>query len=258
METVEDALHELKIEPDLDPPKLLDKLIAEEAADVDKFEKEAQLMYHHKWNVHDNITAMELYRDHTYCHTANIPAMTRFKGHLLNKELNDNWFRYDHGQTLKYNRNRFPTDQISLTYIPGNRNTKYNCNMTLHIDSKDFFLATGRYDGYQTIEFPNDAEIKAYGDHDVKGVIAVCAAACSFECGASPLLSPDAIHTDKTEIQVNGEDVADVIEFENCFLLVRSDGSLHWPKKNGSNKYTIGVKVNIRGKFFRFSSFILW
>lgn len=256
METIQDALRELKLEAE-DPQVLLERLSKEEMDDFREFEEEADLMYHHKWNVHDNVTAMELYRDHTYCHTANVPAQTRYRGYVYNQTVDDNWFRYYHGNTLKYNRNRFPTEELSLTYIPPNRETKYNCNHTLQIDSKDFFLATGRYDGFQTVEIPNHAEVRAYGDHDVKGIIAVCAAACSFECGASPLLSPDAIHTDKAQFQVNGEDVDSVISFENCFLLVRANGSLHWPK-NANKKYTIGVKVNLPGKFFRFSSFILW
>ena len=257
METIEDALHELKLQAE-DPAVLLQQLTKEEMGDFQEFEQEATLLYEHKWNVHDAVTALELYRDHTYCHTANIPAQTRYLGYVYNQTVNDDWFHYFHGNTLKFNRNRFPTEELSLTYIPPNRETKYNCNHTLNIDSKDCFLATGRYDGFQTIVIPNEAEIRAYGDHDPKGIIAVCAAACSFECGASPLLSPDSIHTGKAHFQVNGEDVDSVIGFENCFLLVRKDGSLHWPKKDGSKKYTIGVKVNFRGKFFRFSSFILW
>lgn len=256
MEVVDDALQELKSEAE-DPEAEFERLSKEEMDDYREFEEEADLMYGHKWNVHDNLTAMELYRDHTYCHTANIPAQTRFLGHLYNENKDDDWFNYYHGQTLKFLRQRFPSPELSLTYIPPKRDTKYNCNHTLNIDSKDFFLATGRYDGYQTLTWPNDAEVRAYGEHIPKGIIAVCAGACSFECGASPLLSPDAIHSGKATFRVNGEDVDSVIKFENCFLLARKDGSLHWPN-NGSNRYEIGVKVHIPGKFFRFSSFILW
>mmetsp|Transcript_17977 Transcript_17977/g.33994 ORF Transcript_17977/g.33994 Transcript_17977/m.33994 type:complete len:620 (-) Transcript_17977:170-2029(-) len=256
MEVVDDALQELKKEAE-DPEAEYERLTKDEMEDYREFEEEADILYEHKWNVHDSVTAMELYRDHTYCHTANIPAQTRYLGHVYNENVSDDWFQYYHGQTLKFLRQRFPGPELSLTYIPKQRDTKYNCNHTLHIDSKDFFLATGRYDGYQTLVWPNDAEVKAYGEHVPKGIIAACASSCSFECGASPLLNADAIHSGKATFRVNGEDVDSVIPFENCFLFVRKDGSLHWPN-NGSNQYELGVKVHIRGKYFRFSSFILW
>eukprot|EP00977_Amphora_coffeiformis_P003380 scaffold629_cov168-Amphora_coffeaeformis.AAC.4 len=241
MEVVDDALQELKKEAE-DPEAEYERLTKDEMEDYREFEEEADILYEHKWNVHDSVTAMELYRDHTYCHTANIPAQTRYLGHVYNENVSDDWFQYYHGQTLKFLRQRFPGPELSLTYIPKQRDTKYNCNHTLHIDSKDFFLATGRYDGYQTLVWPNDAEVKAYGEHVPKGIIAACASSCSFECGASPLLNADAIHSGKATFRVNGEDVDSVIPFENCFLFVRKDGSLHWPN-NGSNQYELGVQV---------------
>jgi hypothetical protein len=107
------------------------------------------------------------------------------------------------------------------------------------------------------VTVPNDSELNAYGEHASNGIIALCAAACSFECGGSPLLSPDAIRKDHASIRVNGEDVADVRGFDNCFLLKRANGDLHWPS-NPSNRYQIEVSVEAKKKYFRFGSFIVW
>lgn len=151
---------------------------------------------------------------------------------------------------------------------------------------QDFFIASGAYEGFQSVSHPcvywqdlvetpgisgisflfllslqitvpNDSELHAYGEHASNGIIAVCAAACSFECRGSPLLSPDVIRRDLASIRVNGEDVADVHGFDNCFLLKRANGELHWPS-NPSNKYDIEVAVVARKKYFRFGSFIVW
>lgn len=255
MEVLEDALHELKAEVGQDPAVLYKSLSEEETADFDLFEKEADLMYAHKWQF-SNVTAMELYRDPTYCHTAVVPAQTRYLGHVLNEERNDNWFRYEHGLSLK-TLHYTPIPEIGLSYIPVARDKKLKCNRTLQIDSKDFFLATGRFEGYQKITVPNDVEKRVYGPHKPKGIIAACARACVWECGKNPLVTPQDVRNGNMEIRVNGVQVDAVEDFENCYLFQKANGEIHW-HANEKGEYDIEVHITILGKRARFSSFIVW
>mmetsp|Transcript_5568 Transcript_5568/g.10830 ORF Transcript_5568/g.10830 Transcript_5568/m.10830 type:complete len:649 (-) Transcript_5568:118-2064(-) len=255
MELMEDALHELKGEGE-DYGEIYHTLQDEEAEEFRQFEAEAELMYDIQWSI-DDATALQFYRDPVYCHTANVPAQTRYLGYVLNKERYDDWFSYSKGMTVKNMRLK-AKPEIRLGYVPIPRDEKDpNCTATLSIDSKEFFYATQRYDGYQKIIVPNDAEVAAYDWHRSSGIIAACAAACSFECAGSPMLSPDHIHVGKAEMKVNGEPVNSVVKFDNCFLLKREDGTLHWPS-NVEGRYEIEVQVLAKNKEFRFSSFIVW
>ena len=254
MEVLEDALHELKLEEG-DNVAIYQRLEADEDAEYRIFEEQADLKYEIQWSI-DELTAMQFYRDPTFCHTARVPAQSRFLGYVLNQERYDDWFSYKKGITFK-NLQLNPRPEITLAYQPRDREFKKHCNLTLSIDSKDFFLANDRYEGYQKIVIPNDAELNAYDFHQTSGIIAMCASACSFECAGSPLLSVDHIKTDKASMKVNGQPVSTVEKFDNCFLLRTESGQLHWTP-NQQKKYEIEVEVKAKGKHFEFTSIIIW
>jgi hypothetical protein len=125
------------------------------------------------------------------------------------------------------------------------------------VDAKDFFLAHGRHGDWQSITIPNDAEMNYYGEHAPKGMIAICVTACSSECAGNKQLGLDAITKKEADFMVNGEMVDSLIPFEDCFILVRQGGSVHWPD-NGTQRYDLSVRVNTFGKWIEFNSFILW
>lgn len=254
MEVMEDALHDLQSEQG-ENVDVYQRLMSEEAEDFRMFEEEAEFKYEAEWSL-DDLTAEQFYRDPTFCHTARLPAETRYLGYVFNEKRYDSWFSFRKGIALKALKNN-PRPDIVLGYLPRDREEKKLCNQTLTIDSKDFFIADSRYDGYQKIVIPNDAELDAYDYHQTSGIIVLCAQACSFECAGSPLLSPDHIEKDKANMRVNGEPVDSVQKFDNCFLLRRQTGELNWPS-NSEQKYEIEIEVLANKKHFQFNSFILW
>lgn len=254
MEVMEDALHELKAEPG-DNVATFQRLEQEEYDDYRIFEEQADLKYEMRWAIED-LTAMQFYRDPTFCHTAHLPAQTRYLGYVLDRERYDNWFNYKKGASFK-SLQVDPKPEILLAYQPMDREKKLLCNLTLSIDSKDFFLANDRYNGFQKLIIPNDSEQKAYDYHQSSGIIVMCANACSFECAGSKMLSVDHVKTDKANMRVNGEPVGSVEKFDNCFLLRKESGELHW-ESNHENKYEIEVHVAGQGKHFQFTSIIVW
>ena len=235
MEIMEDALHELKVDPG-GYVEIFQRLETDEAEEYRLFEEQADLRYEMRWSIED-VTAMQFYRDPTICRTARLPAQTRYLGHVFDQERYDTWFAYKKGASFKTLQND-PKSVMKLGFQPLGREEKLLCNETLHIDSKDFFLADGRFKGYQKIIVPNEAEQNAYDYHQNSGIIAMCAQACSFECAGSNVLSVDHVHTDKVNMRVNGVQVGSVERFDNCFLLRKESGQLHW-ESNHENKYEI-------------------
>lgn len=255
MEIMEDALYDLSETLSVASfREELDRMEKKEVENQMKFEEEAKIWYNHAWDLED-VDAMQLMRDHTYCHTALLPAQTRYLGHVYDKQTNDGWFSYNKGTSLRFAQEGAKA-KMPLTYIPRDRTDK--CEAPLNIDSRDFFLASHAYHGFQRVVIPNDAEVKAYGSYMVSGIIMVCASACSFECHGSPLLSPDSIDKgNKSAFRVNGEDVGTVVRMDNCFLLQQENGSLYW-RANSEGRYEIEVHTLAKGKEFRFNSFIVW
>lgn len=253
MEVLDDAILELQAEAEGDLIAILERLEAEEYSAYNFFLSTAELKFADMWSI-DSMSAFQLYRDPTYCHTALLPAQTRYLGYVSEEERYDDWFKHYKGFPLD-KAMKFPRLDMHLAYEPLRRENK--CEIPLSIDSKDFFLAADTYKDSQRVIIPNDAEVRAYGQYSTAGIIMVCAQACSFECAGSPLLNPDAANKGRAEFRVNGEDVASVLKFDNCYLLQREDGELHWPP-NSAQRYEIEARSLIPGKQFRFSSFIVW
>ena len=253
MEIMDDALFDLSTSP-LSFRDQMDKMTDKEIQNQQMFEVEAKIFYKHEWKLKD-VDAMQLMRDHTYCHTALLPAQTRYLGHVYNRRTYDDWFSYNKGTQLRFalqSKNR----RMPLSYIPRLRDDK--CEAPLNIDSRDFFLSSHSHHGYQKVVIPNDIEIEYYGKEMVSGIVMVCAASCTSECHGTPLLSPDSIDKgNKSEFRVNGEQVKTVVRMDNCFLLQQENGSLYW-RSNGQGKYEIEVHTLAPNKQFRFTSFIIW
>lgn len=250
MEVMEDALLELVRKKAQDPRDIFDLLTKEEFDNYRWFEGKAGIKYANKWTINE-VAAKKLYGDPTYCHTALLPAQTRYLGHAFNAERYDDWFSYWKGWPL-YKTEANPTKDIRLSYVPKRRTDK--CDVPLSIDHPGFFVASNSYNGYQKVTIPNKAELTAYGGHSTNGIIMVCTATCAFECKDQLLAQPDFIHKGKAKFRVNGEDVASVERFETCFLLKRENGDLYWPGES----YDIEVETLSPGRHFEFTSFIVW
>lgn len=257
MEVMTDALDEL-IHDERDYRQIFQQLETEAEDDFHYFEKHADLKYDIKWSL-DEATAMQFYRDPTYCRTALLPAQSRFLGHVFDRERYDDFYSYMKGNAFKVLRTK-PKEALRLAYQPRTREQKQRCNDTsvlLNIDATNFFLATDRYDGYQKITVPNDAEIDYYGMHQSSGLIVACAAACGSECAGLPQLSIDHVNKKAANMRVNGLEVESVEKFDNCFILKQAGGGLYWPS-NHEFKYEIEVEITSKNKHIEFTSFIVF
>lgn len=251
MEVMEDALLELVAEEAQDPKVLYQNLLEEEYNNFEYFETKASIKYGDQWST-DVLEAEHLYRDPAYCHTAVLPSQARYLGHTMNHESYSDWFDYYKGYPLS-KAEKHPKEEIRLSYVPKQR--EHKCDVPLNIDHPSFFLASNAYNDWQKVTIPNPTEVQVYGMHPMSGIIMVCTAACSFDCGGSPLLQPDALNKEnRARFRVNGEDVGSVERFDNCYLLKRPNGALHW----AGGRYEIEVHTLLPGKRFEFTSFIVW
>lgn len=256
MEVIDDALAAIKTTGG-DIVNLYKDLEAQEDDLFQAFESSRNFKYAHKWDV-DSLDTALFYHDRVYCHTARLPAETRYKGYVFGKNLvseQNDWNNFKKGLSIK-RLNLEPMEEMRIAYVS---REMHQCESTLTIDSRDFFLATSSFGDYQNVNIPNTQEFLTYGPHKPNGLIGVCAAACTHEkCKGIKLLG--AVDINKGEdviMQVNGERVAEAKRFDDCFILKREDGSFYWPT-NADGRFTIGVKVLHPHKFFRISSFIVW
>lgn len=258
MEVIDDALVKIKRSATGELEDYYKDLETQEDDLFRSFEASRNFKYAHKWDV-DSLDTALFYHDRVYCHTARLPAETRYKGFVFGKDLqdrHDDWNGFKRGFPLK-RLNLEPEKEMRLAYSP---KEGHNCTAALlHIDSRDFFFATPSYGDFQTVNIPNTQEFLTFGPHKPNGLIGVCAAACTHsQCVGFKLLGAADINKGEDVIvQVNGERVAEARRFDDCFILTRGDGSFYW-QTNADGRYEIGVKVAHPHKFFRISSFIVW
>lgn len=256
MEVIDDALHAIKDSGYSDWKALKEKLDVEEVNLFNSFEQSTNFKYSHKWDIEGTDLTTELfYHQRVYCHTARLPAQTRYKGHVFGKIREDDWhsFKKGHSQGAL---NRSPEKEMGVAYAP---REKHNCSVPLHIDSRDFFYATSKFGDFQIATLPNTVEFKMYGPHQPQGMLAVCASSCTHHnCVGYKLLGATEINEGKDVwVQVNGESVAEATRMDDCFLLKRESGSYNW-EANAEGRYVVGINVRDPRKYFRISSFILW
>ena len=202
-----------------------------------------------------DVTAHQLANNPVYCHTARLPAQARIMGYVTDNPFPDDLGDFDRGMDLENGLN-WKTDKMLLTY---DKSHKQTCPAVLHIDYKDFFLATAGYDGYQGLLVPNDIEQEVFGGFDPLGILLVCGAGCGHDARGCPPQSLDleAIKEGKASVKVNDEPVDHLVSYQDCYLLAKKSGDLHWtPDEDG--KYTIEIDVNAPGKYMRIGSVIVW
>eukprot|EP00977_Amphora_coffeiformis_P003267 scaffold609_cov170-Amphora_coffeaeformis.AAC.21 len=256
MEIIDDALEAIKESGHSDWNAFKEQLKTEEKNLFDSFEQSTNFKYAHKWDLEGTGLTTELfYHQRLYCHTARLPAQTRYKGYVFDKTREDNWHTYKKGVSQGSIHNT-PEKEMRVTYAP---REKHNCSIPLHIDSRDFFFATPTFHDFQTAALPNIMEFKMYGQHKPQGLVAMCASSCTHHncVGYKLLTATDINEKQDVFVQVNGEDVAEATRFDDCFLLKRESGSYYWDA-SPEGRYTVGINVRHPKKYFRISSFIVW
>jgi len=257
VEVLGDALEALKERQGEDPQTTLKELEALEEDEFKAFEASENFLYSKGWTealANTDVTAHRLADSPVYCHTARLPAQARLMGYVTDNPFPDDLGDFDRGMDLEYGLN-WKTDKMLLSY---DKSHDESCPAILHIDYKDFHLATAGYDGYQDLLVPNDIEQEIYGGFDPLGIILVCGAGCGDSHACPPRsLGFEAITENKASARVNGEPVDHVISYQGCYLLVKKSGDLHWTADE-EGKYTIGIDVTDPGKYIRIGSVIVW
>lgn len=154
-EVIEDALEAIKKEGS-DPNLLLSQLQKQEEQDFKEFEASQDFIYGEKWSdaFKGTLTAHQLADSPVFCHTARIPAHSRFMGYVTDNPFPGAMCDFDQGISLKLGLD-FNVGELLLTYDERDRQ---DCPALIQVDYKDFFLASGDYDGFQTMIVPNDSE----------------------------------------------------------------------------------------------------
>ena len=128
--------------------------------------------------VAEGLKANPLFRNKAICHTALLPAESRYLG-ILTESEKKGFHGYDTGLPVEDVKKREPDasdENMPLVYEPGERQ---NCEVELNQDYKDYWLVTEK-DGWKSITVPNDAEMKAYakdGFHPT-GIVMLCLMKC--------------------------------------------------------------------------------
>lgn len=214
------------------PPSIVQKLIPEDATDLDQD---------------------VIFKGPNLCHTGRLPAEIRHLG-ILTETTKTGFTTFEEGITMKEaDATPNPSSQMRLVQEGGSRQ---DCNFTVQMDYKDVFYVHQR-DGQQTIKLPNAAEAKAYNieQRTLKGYVAICLATCSWgKCPKGDIRDPIA---DNGEIVVNGVKVTGTTEFPGCMFLKHDGGHKFKPKK-ADGSIEIKARANDEDTYFRFSSIVVW
>ena len=196
------------------------------------------------------------YRERSICHTALLPAETRYEGYLTGVKTVDG--DYEKGKS-RDELDKEPANGTMRIAIVTKERQEW-CPVTIVIDFKDHFYANEN-DGWLSLTFPNDAELEAYGPWEPKGVILICFGNC--DQGKCPQ-GKRRMNDQQLEITINNVPVTRLWSMSNgdfhndCGIAQAADG-WYFPK-NDEGRFKVAVKVGPNGEqwlaYTRISSII--
>lgn len=256
MEVIDDALSLLQTPEAVgDPAAFAEKLRQEEQQQYEAFMATSNFKAGGEWVLHD-VGLETLYKAPNYCHTARLPAETRAKGILTGRSDLAAQGTYDTGIEFQAAISQTSAKEIPLVYEQG---TRQPCQYQVQNDFKDFFFVSSKNTDYASMTLPTDSEIEAYGGpHTLKGVIAVCGAACGWRCPPASLDVVEGSYSGGLKFRVNGLEVKNVTKIGLCAFLQLPDGRGHIFPPNQHGRFEIAAKVNAPGKYVRLSSVMVW
>jgi hypothetical protein len=174
MEVIHDALQEIETKGS-DPNALLVEIQKQEDADYKQFKEAALPAFVAKSlpQVEDVPTEL-LFKEPNICHTARLPAESRFKG-ILTESDKTGFETFDIGVSLdEVAVSQNPGGKMRLTYEP---KARYECGAER--DFKDYYYIGQSHEGVSTISLPNSREKAEYGTgQPLRGIISICFTAC--------------------------------------------------------------------------------
>lgn len=244
----------------------------------------------------EHLTDMDMeafFKQTSFCHTAVLPSEMRFKGLLtedfdhVGKILDQNYDQGVNSTDLTQTENpRAQSDAVAMVNPKGagkmmlirDDNNRQQCEEYVNLDFKDYFHVSG-IEGWQSLTLPNDSEKKVYTEFDAakaKGYIAVCLARCDWgKCrpgdmssrfgwieprlrkGEEPPPPEEIAKLGKVKIVINGEEVTEASNMDECYALRNKNGHVWKPNADGRYEIQIRIAGSSVYSFIHISSFII-
>jgi hypothetical protein len=263
LEVVDDALDELAKLDLKDPKARYQELEEEEDRELELFvnsqpsDSHEDMIKSGRTDETQDFDLSALFRRRPYCHTARLPAETRYLG-ILTEASPDKvgFFHYDVGMPRQEAEKEANNGtRLRLVY---DANERQDCSLLLQVDYKDYFYL-GEPEGAKSLVLPNDMETRYYPTNEpLLGMVGVSMMACDWgKCPNGNLLEED-LDTGDWEMSVNGIPVTGhvTVNPNGVVSFVRHNDGWHFPP-NPDGRFEIQVRVNSVGKYVRISSFII-
>jgi hypothetical protein len=183
-----------------------------------------------------------------------LPAETRYKGILFDKEEDGSYENYEFGAKQDDAKKRNITDKstMQLTY-----EGKVDCPILSAIDYKDYFFATHN-DGESTMTIPNKAEQKAYlyGTDGLEGLILVSLGKCNWGRCPPGDMREDQVNGGNITLRVNSVMVQEMTLINADVLLLHHKECYYW-KTNKHGQYELTARVHVPKGYLQITSIIL-
>jgi hypothetical protein len=190
------------------------------------------------------LTPSLVFRGNSVCHTALLPAQSRFLGHVTESGMiGSPDGGYDTGEnklTCKPEHNKLP-----LAYSSSDR---LRCPSP-KIDHKDFFYVRNQ-DGWLHSTVPTRAEVQAYQQNPPQGIIFVCLQVCPMDRCSDDYVgfgkSSDHGHA-KISMKVDGKEVTSVINLDHGCHVLESDRGIRWgPGLDDDGRYKLSFRLHAK------------
>ena len=262
IESLKEALQDLG---DVDDPKSkLEALQALEENDHEKFETSTfpedtidQLMPDEAV-IQGDVKPSLVHRGRAICHTALLPAETRFKGILTETKTHVGFKHYTKGIS-KEEADKNESEGDMRIVIEKDERQDW-CPVTLKMDFKDCFY-TNSQDHTTSLTFPNEREVEEYGEgFEPKGILIVCFVLCDWgECPDGELQYEE-FKKNQFKLTVNDQMVTELVPLDLCAIMKNKDGYNWEADDNGQYEVKASVK-NTRDddtpSYIRITSLIL-
>mmetsp|Transcript_4194 Transcript_4194/g.7004 ORF Transcript_4194/g.7004 Transcript_4194/m.7004 type:complete len:655 (-) Transcript_4194:39-2003(-) len=198
------------------------------------------------------ITPSLLFRGNGVCHTALLPAQSRFLGHTTQSSLiGSSEGGYDTGMNKVLCH---PVhNQLPLAYESSDR---MRCP-SAKIDHRDFFYLRNQ-DGWLHKTVPNHAELQAYQRSPAQGIIIICLQICPMDKCSDDYVGFAQVSSQhghaKVDIKVDGSEVKELLTLDHrCHVLKGEDGIRWGPGKAGDGQYKLSFKLHVKMKGLDYS-----
>jgi hypothetical protein len=193
------------------------------------------------------LTPSLFFRGHSVCHTALLPAQSRYHGRVTDSgRVGSPDGGYDTGENKV-----ICMPENSLLPLAYESSDRLRC-ISPKIDHKDFFYLRNQ-DGWLHTMVPTKAEIQAYQRSKPQGIIIICLQACPMDRCSDDYVgfgqSSQHGHA-KIMMKVDGREVMNVLSLDHGCYALESDTGIRWgtgSQQDGRYKISFRLQVKLSG-----------